>query len=465
MSQLFKIINPNFFQILSSFNKDIYIDCLLLLEEIINEDDNFNIEKNIALNVLEKYFQDNSQILTEDDETEIINNNRQKALKIISLLKKNGWLGEEKISYNKANIHFFDYSIEMIHFLKKTINQTKPESIENIYSVYYLLKTFISDKNFNIFKEIIIITENLLIKLKILKANIYRFYNKLINIDFSNNLQNILEQLLTDYKKNFFDSSYYILKTTNNFFKYRKYIYSFLNQIENDPVYFEEMSNQLTKINLNSHLTKINLNSHSDNVFFLQKQVQKIKYNLQLVDKLITIIDQKNEQYVQIACDRILFFDNQKKNIINLLNFIIKLILNEEINYSLFFNFWIIKNLDELSLYKPRMNKSEILISPFEDIPEEVQKNLKEKKRMFLEKKNILDRKSINIFVQNILDKKTPLKASELLLKDYQDVSRLILIYLYSKSSSYKNIYKVQKMNNKVSIFNINFSDFLIYKV
>ncbi|MDV3196114.1 MAG: DUF5716 family protein [Candidatus Phytoplasma stylosanthis] len=278
MTNLFRIIKSNFFQILSSINKEIYIDCLFILDKLANEDEEFNINKDIALNFLEKYFQEKSKILVREnnDELEFIKNNRQKALKVISLFKRNGWLAEERISFNITNLHFFDYSIEMIFFLKKTINKIKPESIENIYSIYYLLKSSFLEKNFNILKEIAIITKNILIKLKILKANIYFFYNQLINTNFDYNLNKILEQLLLNYKKNFFDSSYYILKTTNNFSKYRIKINLMLNKIESKNFSFEE--------------------------------IDEIKKNLKLIDKLTQIIDQKNEQYLQISCNRILFF-------------------------------------------------------------------------------------------------------------------------------------------------------------
>ncbi|MDV3167939.1 MAG: DUF5716 family protein [Candidatus Phytoplasma stylosanthis] len=437
MTNLFRIIKSNFFQILSSINKEIYIDCLFILDKLANEDEEFNINKDIALNILEKYFKEKSKILVREnnDDLEFINNHRQKALKVISLFKKNGWLSEERISFNITNLHFFDYSIEMIFFLKKTINQIKPESIENIYSIYYLLKTSFLEKNFNILKEIVIITKNILIKLKILKANIYFFYNQLINTNFDYNLNKILEQLLLNYKKNFFDSSYYILKTTNNFSKYRIKINLMLNKIESKNFSFEE--------------------------------IDEIKKNLKLIDKLTQIIDQKNEQYLQISCNRILFFYNQKKNIKNILNCTIKFILNNNINIHFydFFNLSIIKNLDELSFYKPRVNKLKILTSKLDKIPVEIKYNLKNKKKNFLNKKNYFDNKNINLFVEKILNKKKYIKASQISLQNNQDISKLILIYLYSKSSCYKNIYQIKKLNQKVNKYNLIFLDFEISKI
>ncbi|WP_341266349.1 Wadjet anti-phage system protein JetA family protein [Candidatus Phytoplasma fraxini] len=459
-SDLFKIVPYNFFQLLVSVNKNIYIDCLLILEKLAVEDDEFCINKNTALNVLEKYFIEKSQILFDEDneennKEELISNNRQKASRVISLFNKTGWLAEEKISYNIVNLNFFDYSLEMIHCFKKTLNQIKPESIGNIYSVYSLLKSFLLEKNYSTFQEAFLKTQSLVIKLKILKANIFRFYYQLININF--NLQNVLEQLLLDYKKNFFDSSYYILKTTDNFLKYCIQINFFLKEIEENPIYFEKLNVQLQKINKNSINTNNNL---------IKTKIQEIKNNFKLVDKLIKIIDQKNEQYLQIACERILFFDNQKKNMENLLNNAIKLVLEDKINLSLFCNLWNIKNLDEFSFYKPRVQKQEIINSELDLIPEEIEINLKEKQRCFLKKKFVFNRKNINSFVREILNQKNYLKASEIILKTNQDIFRLILIYIYAQSQSKdNNIYQIKKLNKKVSCCNISFSDFLILKI
>ncbi|MDC9032141.1 Wadjet anti-phage system protein JetA family protein [Columbia Basin potato purple top phytoplasma] len=456
-SYLFKIIPSNFFQLLSSVNKDIYIDCLLILEKLVDEDDDFNIKKNIALNSLEKYFVEKNRILFQEEinKQDFVIDNRQKASQVLTSLYKHGWIGEEKISYNITNIHFFDYSLEMIYFFQKNIYQAKPESIGNIYSVYSLLKSFLVEKNYTSFQESLLKTKSLLVKLKILKTSIFRFYNQLINLNFNYNLQNVLEQLLLDYKKNFFDSSYFILKTTDNFLKYCIQINLFLKEIETNPIYFQEMNNQLKKINKNSPQMNINL---------IKKQIQEIKTNLISTDKLINIIDQKNEQYLETACTKILFFDNQKKNTENLLNYLIKLILNQKIDASSFINLWNIKNLDDLSFYKPRVKRLEMMTSMLDVIPEDIELNLKDKKKSILEKKDFLTHKNINLFVKKYLNQKQTLKASEIILKTNHDIARLILIYIYARSNTYDNVYQIKKLNVKVNSYNFSFFDFLIFK-
>ncbi|MBP3059382.1 hypothetical protein FEF22_001110 [Texas Phoenix palm phytoplasma] len=457
MSRLFKIIPSNFFQLFASPNKDIYIDCLLILESLANEDKELNIKKILAVDVLEKYFNDKTKIFLEEEEKkiEILSDNRQKAFKVINNLKKNGWLAEERINHYVVNLNFFDYSLEMIYFLKKILNKIKPESIGNIYSIYSLLKLFLSEKNYVTFKESSLKTQSLLIKLKVLKANIYRFYHQLINTNFHNNVQNVLEQLLLDYKKNFFDSSYYLLKTTDNFFKYRRKINFFLQQIDNEPEYIKLLTKQFKIIN------NVSEEESYENVI---NEFRNIKDNLQLIDQIMVVIDQKNEQYLQIACEKILFFENKKNSNKYILYDAIKLLLRgEQINND-FLNLCEIKNLDKFSLYKPRAQKSNLMVSSLDLFSIEIKNNLNKKKKIFLERDYFYDKKNINLFVKNILNSKNPVKASEMSLKNDKDISRLILIYLFSGSVfKNKNIYQIKTLNKRVTCNNVTFSNFLIF--
>jgi hypothetical protein len=461
MSHLFKILPNNFFQILSSPNKDIYIDCLLLLESIANKENNICIEKDLAIHILEKYFNEkNKKLLTEEKENseelgKTVIDNRQKASRVIYIFKKNGWLGEEKINYNTVNLNFFDYSLEMINFFKKTLNKIKLESIGNIYSVYSLLKFFLVERNYANFHEAVSKTQNLLVKLKILKAHIYRFYYQLLNTDFQLNVQNILEQLLLNYKKNFFDSSYYLLKTEDNFFKYRRQINLFLEKITKKSLYTNALSKQIQYMYNYSE-------KQSYSMIF--EQIEQIKANLKTADQLIELIDQKNEQYLQIACDRILFFNNKKENLHNILNYGLQMILNNQIEYRDFFHLYPMKNLDQESFYKPRRMKQEVVISCLEHISEESENILIQKKKDFLNKDFFYNKKNINLYVEELLNHKNPFKGSEMVLNNNRDISRLILIFIYSKSSVKKNIYHIQPLNKKVICNNISFSDFLIFK-
>lgn len=182
------------------------------------------------------------------------------------------------------------------------------------------------------------------------------------------------------------------------------------------------------------------------------------------IDKLIEIIDKKNEQYLQKACEKILFFNNLRDNSKNILNFIIKIIFENKIEYQKFFHFQYIRNLDKMSLYKPRFCKREINISPLIQINSKIEKNIKKKKDIFLNKDYFYNKQNINIFVEKILKTKNPLKASDINLENNKNITRLILIYLYSHSTKEKNNYTIKRLNKKVYCKKVKFYDFLIFK-
>ena len=60
--------------------------------------------------------------------------------------------------------------------------------------------------------------------------------------------------------------------------------------------------------------------------------------------------------------------------------------------------------------------------------------------------------------------KKNPFKASDINLNNHKNITRLILIYLYSVSEQTQNRYKIQKLKEKISFEKIKCSDFIIYK-
>ncbi|MDO7983581.1 MAG: DUF5716 family protein [Pigeon pea little leaf phytoplasma] len=451
---LFDILPLNFFNLLSSSNKEIYLDCLLLLADLANDEFDGYINKNLAISVLEKYFSDKNNFFSDDEiDSQILTDAKQKASKIIYLFKKYGWIGEERIGYNNDCLSFFDYSLEMIHFFKKTVNQVKPESIGNIYSIYSLLKSLLIEKNYANFYEALIKTQNILWKLKILKSNIYRFYYNLLNSKNYINTQILLSQLLINYKKNFFDSSYYWLKTSDNFFKYRRYINLFLNQLEDYHIYLKYLSEQLCVINQKNS---------EENVELIKEQIKQMKVNLKIADRLIEIIDIKNEQYLQIICQRILLFDNKKDNLVNLLLRGIRLINDYVFEYNYLFNLSYIHNLDQFSFYKPRRHKQNLVISKLNLISEKSKNLLISKKNYLLNKDSFYTKDNILKFVKNLKFNQNCYLASDINLEKPQDLSRLMLILLYS--SKLINFYSIKSLYRRIIVNDISFSNFLIIK-
>ncbi|MDV3197773.1 MAG: DUF5716 family protein, partial [Candidatus Phytoplasma australasiaticum] len=239
----------------------------------------------------------------------------------------------------------------------------------------------------------------------------------------------------------------------DNFFKYRRYINLFLNQLEDYHIYLKYLSEQLCVINQKNS---------EENVELIKEQIKQMKVNLKIADRLIEIIDIKNEQYLQIICQRILLFDNKKDNLVNLLLRGIRLINDYVFEYNYLFNLSYIHNLDQFSFYKPRRHKQNLVISKLNLISEKSKNLLISKKNYLLNKDSFYTKDNILKFVKNLKFNQNCYLASDINLEKPQDLSRLMLILLYS--SKLINFYSIKSLYRRIIVNDISFSNFLIIK-
>ena len=77
----FEIINPNFFTVLSSPNKRIYVDCIFIIYNAIDSiEESFQGDRDSIVLRLMDYFDDRDNILLEtESQAESINTSRQKS--------------------------------------------------------------------------------------------------------------------------------------------------------------------------------------------------------------------------------------------------------------------------------------------------------------------------------------------------------------------------------------------------
>src|SRR5690554_1803543 len=219
---LFNRIPDTFFTVLSSPNKNIYIDCIFIIYDATNSiEDSFQGERSFVVSKLIDYFEELEGEFEEGEQ--LLSTPRQKSNAVINVLKEHGWLGEEEIGDYKTSLNFFDYSIQIIDLLKRIARNEQIEYTGEIFTIYSLLQSFELADGLTILEQAYNKADDVLRKLKTLRANIYRFYYDLVQKrDDNDNLQLILDKLLVDYKENFFDNAYYKLKTTDSLPRYKR---------------------------------------------------------------------------------------------------------------------------------------------------------------------------------------------------------------------------------------------------
>ena len=94
----------------------------------------------------------------------------KKAVHVISVLKKNGWLGEEELGDYRTSLNLFDYSIQFIDMLENIALHRQSEYTGEIYTVYSLLSSFNMDEGIGVLEQAYQKTHDILRKLKIIKS-------------------------------------------------------------------------------------------------------------------------------------------------------------------------------------------------------------------------------------------------------------------------------------------------------
>ncbi|HHW79359.1 MAG TPA: hypothetical protein GX742_01005 [Acholeplasmataceae bacterium] len=455
MAQLFDKIHPNFFNVLSSPNKQTYIDCIFIIYNAVDSiEESFQGDREYVVQRLIDYFDDKEEEQFHDvAENERTSTSRQKATHVINVLKNNGWIGEEELGDYKTSINLFDYSIKIINTLDDIVNARQDEYSGEIFTVYSLLNNFVEVEGVGIVEQAYKKTHDVIRKLKTLKANIFRYYFDVTKKQSKENLQKILEKLLVEYKQNFFDYAYYNMKTKDSLPRYKRGILQGVSNIYDNVELMDKLAHQVIE-------TK-RIEDYNEAFDYIETKLRFIGDSFSALENLIIDIDRKNEQYISAAASKILFLTNHSDDIEGIFNRLFKIVLDDEyFNYNDVIHLAQIKNLDTASLY----NERRVRIDPE---PEELyidDNPFNEEERM--ERiKNILkhgqySKTEINNYVKELLNENTELLASKVPIDSQEDYIKLILIFLFSKSVNMS--YDVEMMEHKVKNNFVSFKEFLI---
>lgn len=454
MSELYKIIGSTFFRVLSSRNKETYLDCLFLLHDNLDElyQDGQNTKNNVV-SIIEDYIGLKMDTTIYDDDDSIVNlrSNRDKASFMLNLFIKHKWLFEEDLGNYTVAINFYNHSSRIIRTLREIESKDQTEYTGLISSIYFSLKNF-SFSDIGQFEQIYKRTEELIANLKTLRSNIYLYYNDMIKNKSRENLELLFEQLL-DYKRNFFDKSFYNLYTKDTLKKYKYDIITLLSDILNN----NEVIDSLSKLRVNEKFpTEIVARD------FIILKLHGVVSAFENIDRLNHSIAERSEQYINALLSRIQYILHRSEDIEGIFNQIYALVLNDRIDDYKFINMIDTRSLDKESLFTPRKiyEKIHSYQLPFDISGIDEDKKQDTFSTLMGYKKYSLD--SINKYVNVKLGNNQLIKASELNPESYDDYIYLILIYLYSRNI--EAVYTVDKLDYYVDINGIKFQNFKIMR-
>lgn len=458
MAHLFETIHPNFFNVLSSPNKKTYVDCIFIIYHTIDTiEDAFQGDRELIIQRLIDYFDEQPQDDFLDIEgDEVAKTSRQKAIHVINVLKKNGWLGEEELGDYKTSLNLFDYSIQIIDILEGIHTRRQSEYTGEIYTVYSLIASFNVEEGIGVLEQAYHKTQDILRKLKSLKANIYRYYYDITKKHSKQDLPQLLEKLLIEYKENFFDSAYYNLKTTDSLPRYKRAILESISKIQNNEPLMDQLAQKVLNVK--------RIDDYNEAYLYIEDRLRYITESFAALEHLILAIDRKNEQYISAAASKILFFTNQSDDIEGIFNRLFQIIMaKKDVNYNQLFFLTQARNLDTGSLYNQRRLRIEPTPEEITFENDMISEEYRQEKIKALLKNNIYGKKEIDEYVKTLLRDQKQIEAKHVPLETQEDFVKLILIFLYSKSVGMH--YDIDLLDKEVKNNFVTFQNFLIKEV
>lgn len=461
-SPLFDIIPPKFFSPLSSPNRLVYWDCIHKLFSVMDTQLSFGIEREILVDELQFYFEQNQA--AEFEEVELANAEpRKKANEMLRILEHYGWLEVETDKSYVQRVNFYDYAVNIIKTLLEVSNGKKVEYQGYIYVIYSLVKGT-SDHPAVVLQQIMENTDLLITGLKNLNSNIKHYIDELTR---HRTVAEIMNALFNDYITNIVDKAYHRLLTSDNVSKFRPEIIERLESHSRSQTYMSKASEELAV------LREISLEKAEELVY---QYLHNIIEAFRSMDDILGEINLKNTQYQRAAINRAKFLLAGSEDVRGQLKEIL-LYMNEQINersldlngiYEMEYVDRLVRLfgssfLDEKSFYSPIEGKKEFHPQELTDTEPDLTLRQEKLRRMTEKMQRILSPERIDSYVKVQMGERKLMKASEFPLENVEDFMKIIYIRLYGTRKNMK--YRIKKVNE---ILHTNeeyrFPDFTIEK-
>ena len=290
---VFNIIPANFFSVLVSQNREIYVDVLLNLYELFEEEINIRLKAFLA--EIELILENREYVIEDSDEAEETDSSslRGKARIIERRLEKTGWIDREFLDGSFTEIITpKPYAITVMRMLK----DLTAEYNSLVFSTYSALNQAYTDNRDRMYEALIIArnnTEKLDYELRSFYHNIRSYLNVIReNTDVDLLLKNHFEE----YKK-LADRVYHPVKTMDSIFRYSGAIRNILTDVHYD----EELLGQITEKAMTSAVYE-NADDAKDDVLSM---IDKIIDSYRMISTLMNQIDIKHSSLTRQSIDKI----------------------------------------------------------------------------------------------------------------------------------------------------------------
>lgn len=456
--EIFNIVPENYFSILASPNKFMYIKIISLIYSLVQNGLSYGIDKEILIDEIEDYLNSINYEVIDENEDEI-KNNRDRANFFVRRLIDTGWIYPENTSNYKVIVNFHDYSITILESFIKVADRESLEYQGNIISIYTLL--FSNEKSGVVIKKVYENTKDIISGLKSLNANIKKYMDRLTK---QKTPEEIMEEFFGNYTKEVIDKSYHRLKTSENISKYRPRIIEKLKE--------DLQNNEFINTAASFYKEDRDIEDINDSVILVKEIINNIIEAFEELDDIMEEIDTKNAKYIKAAVTRAKFLLNNSKDmtgiIKNILSYVNAQYKELELNLSKdyleeiteLFTLYSYDYIDESSLYISNEGKKSFKPNKIERLTiskEERNKRIQEFKKKQEKQYSI---KKVNNIVLNILKDKESINTSKLDISTIDDFIQVIYIRLYGNNPLAKYFIKKDE-----SLYNKNGFEFKNFEI
>ncbi len=353
----FDMVPDNFFSLLSSKNRRIYLASILQVFKVYETGTILGIDKKIVVDDLVYFLDTNKQYLYDveeddkEDEEADPKTNRELANFILRKMEETGWIYVDVSNDYDEILNFSDVAITICEAIINAYpaieyeDDELPENYVNpneyqgyIYSIYSLLnQDDIQDYGLT-FNLVYQDTRMLIRAIRRLDARMKDYINSVVN---NNELKDLMEKLM-DYKTNVYDNMYVKLKISDNIDRYRLSIITKLQNMQANESIINDVAMNYVPVCQN----------HEQAVYKAVRNIDEVIDAFNALEEFITEIDNKNRDYINSTIGKVKFLLSEDDNTIGKLNTILNFIKKSKKEDKIDKCMRIIEGLYNLPLYK-----------------------------------------------------------------------------------------------------------------
>ena len=436
-------IPDRFWSLFRSVNRSVYMDALLKINEEY-EYSNYFLSRETCIRLLGESFAARKYVLWQDELEDDFDELEPPATRILNWLVRTGWLRKvDDYASMTVNIVIPDYAAVFIEAFARLASESEDETqiyIQNIYAVLFSLKHD-SRAGAGLLDAALVNTKKLNKTLQDLLHNMDKFFATLLE---QQTYRDLLKDHLEGYVEEVVRKKYHILKTSDNFYRYKTDIKYWLNEMREDEDWLKKLASR--------GLNGWGIRSRSRDAESLAADMAEIVAKLDAIDRgfddierRIANMDKEHSRYVRATVTRLNYLlnreDNTKGLMIQLLNRLSEepeegTLLSETAEKMNLSQFTVVS---EESLYKRRRLRKEF---PDSIETEEPERELSAEEVLELNRvKSRYSRREIEAFVEDRMQEGS-FQTDAATVSSDEEFEKLILAYDYStrQHSSYRCI-------------------------